>query len=691
MTTLIRTLSIPAVAALVGLLCLNAVHAAPTKREKSYHRSANSETGKERSPVRTAPRNSVDLRIAAVASRDPSYQRGELVVPMVVTVQNDGTAHAGAFRVGLERVIPGARPGSQGVSFLVNGQPAQLRGVRAKGVARVIGEVRIKDPKYSLAGRVIHVRAKADSINEVRESNETNNFSAYVKVTVPRRAAPQRVAKATPQRTSPPVRTNPPSRRDPGAGVPQRTNPTASGPKGSVPSGLAGTPEGQPGAGHDLPTGLGGVGEGTPGAGHDLPSGLATFSLLPVYAGDDGGAYYMTRDGNDIYFFGEHPGTENYACVFRGTISGRNVEGNWWDLPKGGRTGTGTLKFRIDQNGRRLTRLAASGEFSVGHWDAIDLGDFNLPGRRDPGFYSMSAGDLDGAWRSGNDSLYLREIGADVVGFRESGFAPGGQPVSAHVFFATRIAGGGSIQGKWIDVPKGTGSNSGFYTYTVADPFHLKRAGGSTWTRDVIDTNRFAQEIENRFGGNCVGLGYAISQDGQVVESGGVGNRMLAPDGGPLPFTADTQKGVQSTSKTITAAAILHLLQEKGLNLNSRIEPYLPAYWKRGNGVELLSMKDLLRHESGLTGQGSDADEYQNLKKAIEVGVADGFSFISPTFAYDNVNFALFRIIIPYLENPADMANFESHGIKGENLNKRCSERYVKYVRDHVLKPAGIA
>ncbi len=65
-------------------------------------------------------------------------------------------------------------------------------------------------------------------------------------------------------------------------------------------------------------------------------------------------------------------------------------------------------------------------------------------------------------------------------------------------------------------------------------------------------------------------------------------------------------------------------------------------------------------------------------------------SWASPVFEYQNCNLAMFRIIIPYLEKKSDMLNFEDNGVSGATLNERCSVRYINYVRNHVLLPAGL-
>ncbi|MFO0819369.1 MAG: serine hydrolase domain-containing protein [Pirellulales bacterium] len=244
------------------------------------------------------------------------------------------------------------------------------------------------------------------------------------------------------------------------------------------------------------------------------------------------------------------------------------------------------------------------------------------------------------------------------------------------------------VAARYIDLPKGAGLQDIDGTVIVDDAFHIRRLGGDKWYRDVFNVNQLAAEIESRFQDKCVGYGYSIAHEGQIVKGGGGGCRLLASDGGPLPFTEDTQKDTQSTAKTITAVAALHVMEAHGLDVDDFIEPYLPHYWPKGPGVEFLTFGHLLSHRSGLSDIG-DADEYDNLKQTIATGSPDQ-NWILPEYAYRNANYALFRLIIAYIDRPADMQNFEDNGLRGESINERCSERYLAYVQTHVLQPAAL-
>jgi hypothetical protein len=307
----------------------------------------------------------------------------------------------------------------------------------------------------------------------------------------------------------------------------------------------------------------------------------------------------------------------------------RTLDGQW----SARRALQGTVRFRVEDDGERLVVTDVEGGLGLKSLNSFSIPVLQLPPAiRPPGFYATSAGDLDGAWRSSQSSLYVREVGENVVGWEEMHFGLGQQPTFARVILANRNdANSTQVAARYIDLPKGAGLQDIDGTVIVDDAFHIRRLGGDKWYRDVFNVNQLAAEIESRFQDKCVGYGYSIAHEGQIVKGGGGGCRLLASDGGPLPFTEDTQKDTQSTAKTITAVAALHVMEAHGLDVDDFIEPYLPHYWPKGPGVEFLTFGHLLSHRSGLSDIG-DADEYDNLKQTIATG-SPGQNWILPEYA----------------------------------------------------------
>ncbi len=617
------------------------------------------------------PSHLTDLTVQRVVAGEAHYQDSTLVIPMSVTVGNLGGATGAQISA---RASYQAGDRKQATAFLVtDGSVAMLKGIQVNSSGTLAGELRIVDPQQQLAGQTIRFSIQLDPNNQVRETNRRNNISATQQIVIPRKsgdavrpARPNRVAgnsatSPTTQPTAPPLVAGNPS------GAPDgRTSPR--GPTGQSAEGKVNPPSNTRPAG---PTGL-----------------IDNQQLANVYRANDGGAYYVRTLQNKVYIFGEHPGKE-YAVVIEGTRNGQFITGQYWDVPKGKRANKGSVNIQVQSSGQRLVVQSSTGGFGINTLEPYAIQNNQLPiAKRRPGFQTTVVNDLDGAWRTGNTHLYICEVDGKIIGWQEPDFASGSKPTLTHVMIGARNNSGNVVMNA-VSVPKGQHQSNANMTFVIDDAFHLRQLGGAKYIKDIMDFQEFAQEITFKLKNNCVGFGYAIAHEGKVVKSGGWGYRLRPQDGGPLSFDADTQKCDQSTSKTITAAAVMHLLHSKGLTIDDKIIDYLPQYWEKGPNTENLTFAHLMRHCSGLTDY-SDPDEYQNLKKSIKTGPSN-MNWIVPQYEYRNCNYAMFRIIIPYLHKPADMHNFEDNGLRGDSINERCSKRYRDYVRNNILLPAGLA
>lgn len=147
-------------------------------------------------------------------------------------------------------------------------------------------------------------------------------------------------------------------------------------------------------------------------------------------------------------------------------------------------------------------------------------------------------------------------------------------------------------------------------------------------------------------GDNPVGWAYTISHNGNLEKSNAFGSARTSADG-QMDFTLNKEINIASVSKFYTAIAVMQLLEANDLTIEDDIANWLPDSWVIGPGVNNLSFKDLLKHESGLQSTNNNFDTtlgYQGLKDCIETGVVN-----SKSRNYLNVNFALYRVLIPSL------------------------------------------
>lgn len=132
-----------------------------------------------------------DLVIVAAQQRGTRRREGRtLVVPLVVTIKNQGTASANApFKIGVSFAAgSGSTPEGRLVfrpasSLFRRGQVVRIRGLNAGRSQQVIGEVRIHDPHKTVSEeRVVYLKAKVDAgthspTGAIAETNEGNNWS----------------------------------------------------------------------------------------------------------------------------------------------------------------------------------------------------------------------------------------------------------------------------------------------------------------------------------------------------------------------------------------------------------------------------------------------------------------------------------------------------------------------------------
>lgn len=157
----------------------------------------------------------------------------------------------------------------------------------------------------------------------------------------------------------------------------------------------------------------------------------------------------------------------------------------------------------------------------------------------------------------------------------------------------------------------------------------------------VFSMDRFEQNLRNSFTNQSVGYAYALSQAGQVVRQDGVG---LARTGADQPQTAQSETKkmhVASVSKTMTAIVLLRLLAERGLSVDTAIGSFLPADWTRGTGVNSISFRQLLTHQSGFGQNAPGGSDYNNLRAMVGQSVPN-----KGNFDYENANFGLMRVLV---------------------------------------------
>jgi CubicO group peptidase (beta-lactamase class C family) len=167
------------------------------------------------------------------------------------------------------------------------------------------------------------------------------------------------------------------------------------------------------------------------------------------------------------------------------------------------------------------------------------------------------------------------------------------------------------------------------------------------------------------------GMAIAIVEDGKVTLARGFGVRAL---GESVAVDADTIFPTGSTGKAFTVAALGILVDQGKIGWDDKVIDHLPWFQMYDPWVTReITIRDLLVHRSGL---GLGAGDLlmvprTNLSRAESVRrlryIKPATSFRSG-FAYDNVLYM----------------------VAGQLIEEVSGETWEKFVRDHVLKPAGM-
>lgn len=167
------------------------------------------------------------------------------------------------------------------------------------------------------------------------------------------------------------------------------------------------------------------------------------------------------------------------------------------------------------------------------------------------------------------------------------------------------------------------------------------------------------------------GLSIAIVVDGELVRSNGYG---MADLENFVPATAATAYRTASIGKSITATAVMQLVERGRLDLDAPVQRYCPAFPEKRWPV---TTRHLLGHTSGIRHYGGPRNEEE----------------IFNTVHYDNVVDALdiFKDD-PLLFEPGTAQLYSTFGysVLGCVVEGASGEGFLAYMRDNVFEPAGM-
>lgn len=181
---------------------------------------------------------------------------------------------------------------------------------------------------------------------------------------------------------------------------------------------------------------------------------------------------------------------------------------------------------------------------------------------------------------------------------------------------------------------------------------------------DAVDT--FVEAQMSRHG--IPGVALALIEDGRVTYTQGYGEARAGQ-----PMTAETPMPIASISKTFTAVAVLHMVEQGRIVLDAPVTTYLPWFEVADPGAsQTITIRELLNQTSGLYDLGygrvlptdtSLIDDVRDLRHA-KLSTAPG-----ERFQYFNPNYTVLALVV---EEVSGMS-------------------YAEVVAESILDPLGMA
>jgi serine beta-lactamase-like protein LACTB len=162
------------------------------------------------------------------------------------------------------------------------------------------------------------------------------------------------------------------------------------------------------------------------------------------------------------------------------------------------------------------------------------------------------------------------------------------------------------------------------------------------------------------------GLSIAVVQHGRVVLAQGYG---LADIENNVPASADTVYRIASISKSITASAVMKLVESGKIDLDAPIQKYCPAFPQKPWPI---TPRELLSHQSGIR-------DYRNDEETVNTRHYTSIDDALTQFAKDPLEF-----------EPGTKMQYTSYGyiVLGCVIEGASGAAYDRYMREAVFGPA---
>jgi len=225
-----------------------------------------------------------------------------------------------------------------------------------------------------------------------------------------------------------------------------------------------------------------------------------------------------------------------------------------------------------------------------------------------------------------------------------------------------------------------------FYSYLLAGFYfilfnnatcnHVAGTSGTICKGDsCLTIKTFADNLQKELDGNVVKYAfvvrYQLSQESRAA--GTLRENAYLPDS----FTIYTRYNPASVTKTITAVAVLQLLNKKNLSIQDKIWQFLPQSWNIPASIKDITFRQILTHQGGIRYDVYPPD-YAAVKTAIENGINSTDTLVEQ---YNNMNFAICRILVDYL------GGYDPNSFSDQPTGT--SQYFINYLQKNIFDTLG--
>lgn len=164
------------------------------------------------------------------------------------------------------------------------------------------------------------------------------------------------------------------------------------------------------------------------------------------------------------------------------------------------------------------------------------------------------------------------------------------------------------------------------------------------------------------------GVSAGVTINGEIVWTGGAGFRDLENQ---LPATGEMVHRIASITKSMTATAVMQLVERGGVKLRDPLNRHIPDYPKKAQGK--IRIEHLLAHTSGIThywgNENRPFEHYPTLEDALK-------KFWDRKLAHE----------------PGTAYRYTTYGytVLGRAIEIVSGQNYEAYMREHIWDPAGM-